>query len=166
MSLKDLHTRKQKIQGLFDIANDHSLLGHDSHQYLCRYICIRTLSYLDRAIADILSEYCSVRGATPQINKIVDSFITRNAKNLHCGKISEILKSIDSEWSQKFEDELTEENSKFRDSKIPSQIDALKAKRDSLAHNDDTSIQLATLMGYYDSVNRTVETVKKIVLAP
>ena len=164
MSLINLHTRKQRIVRLIALASDSRLFGKEEHQYLCRYVCIRLVVYLDKSLSDILSEYCKSRSATPQITKVVNSYIKRNATNLNCQKIRQILDGVDSGWAEEFEQELSEDETKFSESKIPSQLSSLKNTRDKLAHGDESTIHLGNLKDYFESVNVTIDCVKEIVL--
>lgn len=147
-SLHEISSRLDKVFESFRGIEDDEIKSH-----YARYLCVLTSGYLEESVKIIIRAYVSQK-THPTISNYVDSSIS-NVTNLKTEKLSKFLNSFNSEWKDKFETTLTDEE---KDS-----INSVVANRHQIAHGQNVSVSYVRVNDWYKNVKKVVEKVSVIV---
>jgi hypothetical protein len=118
-----------------------------------RYLCVLVSGYLEESIKIIIRIYAGKR-AHPNISNYVN-VSTSNLTNLKSEKLGVFLSSFNSEWREKFETMLTDEE---KDA-----IDSVVANRHQIAHGQNVGVSYVRVNEWYKNIKVVVEKVSIIV---
>lgn len=145
------HREKQKLDNLFKKIS--AISDTELKAQWAKYLCILTSGFIENSIRSIISEY-SKNKAAPPLATFVTSKI-QSVTNLKNNNIKALLSSFNSEWCEKYDSNITDEQ-------IAS-IDSIVANRHLIAHGRNVGITYTIVKNYYDNVVPVVTTIYKIV---
>ncbi len=151
MSPLHLHEISSRLDRAFETTanvDDDEVKSH-----LARYLCVLTSGYLETAIKTILRDYVYNR-STPYIHSYV-IFSTNNLTNLKSEKISDQLSHFCSEWKEKFDTTLTDEEK--------SSVNSVVANRNQIAHGQNSDVTYVRIKEWYKNIKHVILKVEQIV---
>jgi uncharacterized protein (UPF0332 family) len=114
---------------------------------------VLTSGYLEEAIKIIIRIY--VNNRTPPIISNYIISLTSNITNLKTEKLSGFLNAFNSEWKDKFESIMTDEE---KDA-----IDSVVANRHKIAHGQNVGVSYIRVKEWYKNVKCVVQKISGIV---
>jgi hypothetical protein len=146
-----LHEMSSRLDRVFE--SSRGIEDDEIKSHYARYLCVLTSGYLEESIKIIIRVYVSQRTHPTVLNYIDTS--TSNITNLKTEKLSKFLNSFNSEWKDKFETTLTDEE---KDS-----IDSVVANRHQIAHGKNVGVSYTRVNEWYKNVKKVIEKVSIIV---
>jgi hypothetical protein len=146
-----LQTISSRLDRVFE--SSRSITDDEIKSHYSRYLCVLTSGYLEESIKIIFRIYISSR-THPTISNYVISSISK-LTNLKTEKIGNFLNSFNSEWKEKFETMLTDEE---KDS-----VNSVVANRHLIAHGQNVGVSFVSVNEWYKNIKKAVEKVSTIV---
>lgn len=117
-----------------------------------RFLCIRVSGFLEKAIAELLTEHARRNGA-PTLLKYVESQVGRSM-NLNAAKLKDLVGSFDSDWRLSLETILVGEK---KDA-----VDSIVGLRNRIAHGQDVSVTYSRVWDYYKEIQHVLEAIARL----
>lgn len=146
-----LHTISSRLDRVFE--SSRNITDDEIKSHYSRYLCVLTSGYLEESIKIIIRIYISSR-THPTISNYVNSS-TSKLTNLKTEKIGKFLNSFNSEWKEKFETMLTDEE---KDS-----VNSVVSNRHLIAHGQNVGVSFVSVNEWYKNIKKAVEKVSTIV---
>ena len=105
-----------------------------------RFLCIRVSGYLEKAVAELLTEHARRNGG------------------LNAEKLKTILGSFDPDWRLSIDETLTDGKKEA--------VDSIVSLRNRIAHGQDVGVTYSRVAGYYREVQRVVEAIASLCAPP
>jgi hypothetical protein len=151
MATPSFHELSSRLDRAF--ASSNKIDDDEIKSHYARYLCVLTSGYLEECMKIIIRNYVACRSPRTILNHINSS--TNNLTNLKTEKIGNYLYSFNSDWKDKFENALTDEE---KDS-----IDSVVANRHLIAHGQNVGVSYVRVKEWYKNVKCVVEKVSRIV---
>ena len=151
MAYTSLHEITSRLDRVFESSK--SIDDDEVKSHYARYLCVLTSGYLEEAIKIIIRIYVDNR-TPPTISNYIIS-LTSSITNLKTEKLGSFLNAFNSEWKDKFESILTDEE---KDA-----IDSVVANRHKIAHGQNVGVSYIRVKEWYKNVKCVVQKVSEIV---
>lgn len=128
MSFYKLKIYEKQLDNLF-IEVSQIEDGEINKAHLSRYLCVRTSGYLENVARILIANFCD--GSSPQPIRNYINKRTKYITNLDFKRLKNLLSEFNSDWSQEFENKVSE--------KQRSSMNSVISNRNNIAHgNPDT----------------------------
>ena len=148
ISLHEISSRLDRVFESSKEINDDEIKSH-----YARYLCVLTSGYIEESVKIIIRIYAKTRGHSNISNYINTS--TNTLTNLNSDKLGKVLNSFNSEWRDKFEAILTDEE---KDA-----IDSVVANRHQIAHGQNVGVSYVRVKEWYKNIKKVIEKISLIV---
>lgn len=140
-----------KLDSLFTLADtitDDEVKGH-----FAKYLCIRTSGLVEVFFKTQIEDYATGKSPKPIVSFINHKF--RTFTNINTKKINDLFEVFSSEWQQRFNDEMTEEQK--------SALNSVISNRNNIAHGNADNISLTNAKDYYLKVKEVLGILDSII---
>jgi hypothetical protein len=154
MALKRLEIQEKKLDQLFDEVSKYK--EEDIiKSHLAKYLCIQASGYLENVIKELIEEYHNktcTKQTSNYVNKKLESFT-----NIHDKKLTNFLKSFDTEWYNKFNLKLTDEQKES--------LNSIISQRHLIAHGNEqrSNLKFSSMIKYYQDLKEIVKLLRTII---
>lgn len=142
---------KQRLDNLFGQISAFSGNPELQSQW-ARYLCVLVSGFLEVSICATYNQFAK-NSASPQVANFVkyqlDSF-----QNPKMGKIVELTRAFNSEWTTELE---TATEGELKDG-----VDSIVANRHQIAHGRDVGITYTRIKNYYEDAIKVVDLIEKM----
>ena len=146
-----LHSITSRLDDVFE--SSRNITDDEIKSHYSRYLCVLASGYLEESIKIIIKTYISTR-THPNISNYIN-YSTSRMTNFKTKEIGNFLNSFNSEWKEKFETILTDEE---KDS-----VDSVVANRHQIAHGHNVGVSFVRVNDWYKNIKKAVEKISTIV---
>jgi hypothetical protein len=146
-----IHNEIHKLDHLFKVVakiNDEEIKAH-----LSKYLCVLTSGLIENSIRILLSD-CAKKKSHPYIGNYVNKKIDR-LTNLKHNNIIELLQLFSDSWSEKYRNDITDEQK--------AAIDSVIDNRHSIAHGRNIGLTFVTIQKYYKDTKAVIQILESII---
>lgn len=140
-----------KLDNLFTLAesiDDDEVKGH-----FAKYLCIRTSGLVEVFFKTQIEDYATGKSPKPIVSFVNHKFKTFT--NITPKKINDLLEIFSADWSERFNNEMTDEQK--------SALNSVISNRNNIAHGNADNISLTNAKVYYEKVKELLGVLDGII---
>ncbi|SFN24937.1 HEPN domain-containing protein [Salegentibacter flavus] len=127
--------------------------GEINKAHLSRYLCVRTSGYLENVVRILIANFCD--GSSPQPVKNYIGKRTKYITNLDFKRLKNLLSEFNSEWSNEFEEKVSDQQK--------SSMNSVISNRNNIAHGNQDSITYLDMARYYGDIKEVSKILVDII---
>ena len=150
MSNQTVFRHKQRLDHVFELADNIADDEHELSGHFARYLCVLASGFIEVSVRAIFEDYAR-RCSHSNVSSFVNKKLERHHRNLKWNKILDLVGEFSLDWRRRLEECI--------DSELQSGVDSIVNDRNQIAHGGDSGISYGRVRQYYESA---VEVVKLI----
>ena len=144
----------QRIDAIYKLRSSIGVENTFQIAQLANYTCILISAYLERAIVELIVDYCTKRGAG-QVAAFVAAQIGR-FQNPSSEKVVTLLRNFGEPVSSRLTSSLSDE--------MRSSIDSIVSNRNNLAHGRNATVTFSMLGTWDEQIRKFVSKLQNVIL--
>lgn len=139
------------LDALFKTAesiNDEEIQAHFS-----KYLCVKTSGLFENYLKSQIGDFADSTSAKPIANHVKSK--NRHFTNVNYEKLNVFLNSFDSEWWDKFKDQLSDS--------MKSSLNSVISNRNNIAHGNPDNITFTNMKEHYENIKKIINIIDLII---